>query len=333
MEVSSQLVQGRPGRCRKSRRCKAFGAAAGSQAQGLVTDSTRGRAGFTLVELLVVIAIIAILIALLIPALAAARSTANTVVCLSNESEIGVAMMGWADAHAGYAPGAGDYTGAGAGQQVPVNVGVNNVTYVMPGAPQPATGVILTKGALLAHGYITSPAVYVCPSTQRIASAAVIAYSKGYGWNPPIDWTYEYHFNMMFIGQQNNALAGGYSTTPYPNPFQPESYVGAPWFGQLPSKLINPVGALAPGDIMFMMDGVLPVWEYCNLTGIAGASPGFVGMNTWLVHDGGKAINVLFADGHASTETKTFQPIVPQTPGFPPHVAYETYLNFATATP
>ncbi len=48
--------------------------------------------GFTLIELLVVISIIALLIALLLPALRAARRTANTVVCLSNQRQIGLAM-------------------------------------------------------------------------------------------------------------------------------------------------------------------------------------------------------------------------------------------------
>lgn len=51
------------------------------------------RTGFTLIELLVVIAIIAILAAILFPVFAQAREKARQTACLSNEKQIGLAMM------------------------------------------------------------------------------------------------------------------------------------------------------------------------------------------------------------------------------------------------
>ncbi len=51
------------------------------------------RSAFTLIELLVVIAIIAILAAILFPVFAQAREKARQSACLSNEKQIGLAMM------------------------------------------------------------------------------------------------------------------------------------------------------------------------------------------------------------------------------------------------
>jgi prepilin-type N-terminal cleavage/methylation domain-containing protein/prepilin-type processing-associated H-X9-DG protein len=64
----------------------------------------RKRAGFTLVELLVVIGIIAVLLGMLLPALNKARQQANSLYCLSNLRQIGVAMTNYAQANNGSYP-------------------------------------------------------------------------------------------------------------------------------------------------------------------------------------------------------------------------------------
>src|SRR5437868_12791841 len=63
----------------------------------------RGRlAGFTLVELLVVVGLIALLIAILLPALGRARQQANAIKCRANMADIGKQLLIYSNSNNGW---------------------------------------------------------------------------------------------------------------------------------------------------------------------------------------------------------------------------------------
>src|SRR5436190_11000508 len=62
------------------------------------------RKAFTLIELLVVISIIALLISILLPALGRSRQAGWAVKCLSNQRQIGTALMAYANTYKEWIP-------------------------------------------------------------------------------------------------------------------------------------------------------------------------------------------------------------------------------------
>lgn len=113
--------------------------------------------GFTLIELLVVIAIACILAALLLPVLSRAKGKAQSVRCLSNLKQFGIAFELYAGDHEdSVLPNRG-------GQNVPVGQ-----TWVegWEGLPGPdCTNLLYLQQSLLGP-YLKTPAVWRCPATR-----------------------------------------------------------------------------------------------------------------------------------------------------------------------
>lgn len=114
--------------------------------------AARRRTGFTLVELLVVIGIIALLISILMPALSKAREQANSIKCLSNQRNLGQALVMFTQEHGGFLPKAWFNDG-------PIFSGLNGGQLVWPyRAPQFGVDFLLLR-------YLgNNKEVYRCPS-------------------------------------------------------------------------------------------------------------------------------------------------------------------------
>ena len=129
-----------------------------SRAHSRPFPATRRAAGFTLVELLVVIGIIALLISILLPSLNRARDAAKTVQCLSNLRQIGNALHMYASQYKGHV--VATYADLAGGSMSSHKVDAENYAtmFVNEGfLPAP-------KMATMGEGVTTQASVFKCPS-------------------------------------------------------------------------------------------------------------------------------------------------------------------------
>ncbi len=152
--------------------------------------SRRGRRqGFTLIEVLVVVAIIALLVAILLPSLSAARRQAKTAACAVNLRTIGHALVYYLQANQDVMPPASGLGAAGGGfetlHKYIQKVSVSTTKYENPwlgNSPVVDIPWFLCPGDQIPH--VTSEVEHKLPD----GSVRKVAYRLGYGLNPDLSY-------------------------------------------------------------------------------------------------------------------------------------------------
>jgi prepilin-type N-terminal cleavage/methylation domain-containing protein/prepilin-type processing-associated H-X9-DG protein len=157
--------------------------------------STLRNHGFTLVELLVVMAVIAILAAMLLPVLSRARSDGKRVACVSNLREIGIAIRNYSSDYRGMIP---------YGPKAPPILSPVDL-YTSTGAPTSlislASGAPVGLGLMLPSTLASEPKVLFCPgSDQPVDEDAQLA-QVGFG-QAQCSYYYRHAGNTNLFDQQ-----------------------------------------------------------------------------------------------------------------------------------
>ncbi|MCC6424708.1 MAG: DUF1559 domain-containing protein [Phycisphaerales bacterium] len=227
--------------------------------------NARSRTAFTLVELLVVIGIISVLISMLLPALNRARQSAQSVQCLSNLRQIGLAIQMYANGNKQSYPPFSFWWRT----NLATNDNLNNFNAGSWAAE------------LVRQGLIKAPPLFHCPVFQTqidwFDQAMWDVNGIAYRWA-------DYGYNYTFIG----------SSARYYPPADSRYYEPAKT-----TQIRQPATTILLGDSQYL---VAPgsILGY-HLLGDNGNEGGSILYTADPRHDGNSSVNIAWCDGHASS--------------------------------
>lgn len=175
------------------------------------------RSAFTLVELLVVIGIIALLISILLPSLSKARAAAQRAVCLSNERQVGQALVMYANSYRGWYPPVPEWANiSGNFQAYDSNTYLASNGHFSGGTtydtkyllPNPPGGAWIDLGLLYGSNAIKNVQAFYCPAQTSPA------YTYLGGWNTDSSSTKYFGYTYRILGQQISTSLPSTPTAP-----------------------------------------------------------------------------------------------------------------------
>lgn len=232
--------------------------------------------GYTLIELLIVVAILAILAAILVPAFAQTREKARQSVCASNLHQLGAALLMYAQDYEETAP---------------------NAQWIGPEAFPPNWSFGRSSRDLL-EPYVKSAGAFVCPSDTELAQMPLRGSDKLFGLS--------YQYNGNPLGHGNNIIKRVYFGDNTGKPMNEEP-------GAVPLSWQEQVGKAASPVVGTTLASVsLPAQNWVFADAWPGVHGGqvtsyFSGTRAYMMTNENKpfrrAVNLVYLDGHAHFNT------------------------------
>jgi prepilin-type N-terminal cleavage/methylation domain-containing protein/prepilin-type processing-associated H-X9-DG protein len=250
----------------------------------------RSTSGFTLVELLVVVAIIALLLGILLPALGMARAATQSAMCMSNLRQLGIANLTYATEHRHLVPFSQfdpTITNMSGGKGVNVRWCWSDDT---PGDPQTAF-----RNGLLSPYLDDSTDIAGCPAFETPSN--VVDFYRQYGLAYPV--AVDYGYNGLLLGEKHANFYSSDSSV--------EGY--RMWVGYRPEQIDRPSTTVMFGDAaQFMLGQVVPnpTISPTIAVNLPDGRPRATVEATAHARHPNEHVNIAWVDGHSSSEPVQF---------------------------